>query len=97
MFSSNFGNPELQDIDQEIEEIKMDLQSNTSSILIKPQDMKVKVDTYLNLISKIEQRLNFFKKSNTDSTAYKKIADVEKKIAILKNQLELDVKMYKSL
>lgn len=91
------NNDELNDIDQEIEGIKMDLQSNASSILIKPQDMKAKVDSYLELINQIEQRLNFFKKSNIDSSVYKKIADVEKKIAILKNQLGLDVKMYRNL
>ena len=91
------NNNELDDIDQEIDGIKMDLQSNTSSILVKPQDMKVKIDSYLGLINQIEQRLIFFKKSNTDGSVYKKIADVEKKIAILKNQLDLDVKMLKNL
>ena len=90
-----YSNPELQDIDQEIESIKMDLQSNSSSILMKPHDMKAKIESYLHMINQIEQRLNFFKKSNVDTQAYKKIADVERKIAILKNQIELDQKMLK--
>ncbi len=90
-----FDNEELNNIENEINEIQMDLSSNTNTILIKPLEMKMKIDNYLQIINQNEQRLMFFKKSNIGSDAHKKIIGLEKKIAILKNQLELNVKMMK--
>ena len=55
------NNSELSEIEQEITEIQYDLQSNTNTILIKPQDMKDKIETYLKNLSQIDQKLQFLK------------------------------------
>lgn len=91
-----FSVEELLDIENEVTEIEMDLSSNSNLIFTKPSEMKVKVEEYLNLISNIESRLNFFKNSNVESDVYNQIKNLEKKIAIIKNQLALDLKSIRS-
>ena len=91
------NNSELSEIEQDLTEMQMDLDSNTSTILIKTQEMKKKIEQYLYIIDQSSQKLNFFKNTITDSSPeiYKKMKELEKKISILKNQLELDIKMIK--
>ena len=91
------NNSELFEIERDLTEIQMDLDSNTSTILIKTQEMKKKIEQYLQIIEQNSQKLNFFKNSITDSSPeiYRKMKELEKKISILKNQLELDIKMLK--
>ena len=90
-------NSELSEIEQDLTEMQMDLDSNTSTILIKTQEMKKKIEQYLYIIDQSSQKLNFFKNTITDSSPeiYKKMKELEKKISILKNQLELNIKMLK--
>jgi hypothetical protein len=89
-------NSEINEIDEQITEIQLDLQSNSSTILLKPQLMRQKIDSFLKSIAQSEQRLYFFRKSNIiDKESFIKIGELEKKIAILKNQIELNQKMLK--
>ena len=88
-------NPELNEIEQEIAGIQLDLHSNTSTILIKPQEMKVKIELYISDLNQIEHKLQFLKKS-VGETNSKKINELEKKISVLRNQIELNLKILKS-
>lgn len=92
-------NQELFDIEQEVTGIQVDLQSNTSTILLKPLEMEKKIVSYLFDLTEIERKILFFKKSNPDldSSMYKRISDLENKILILKNQINLDQKMLKKM
>ena len=92
-------NQELFDIEQEVNGIQVDLQSNTSTILLKPLEMEKKIIDYLSNLTEIERKILFFKKSNPnlDSSKYERINGIENKILILKNQIELNQKMLKKM
>ena len=88
---------ELVEINNELVELQFDMQSNSSSILLKPIDMHKKIISYLDNLNEIEQKLLFFRRSESDldSISFRHISELEKKIAILRNQLELDIKILK--
>ena len=98
-FSDNQNSDaELNEIEREIEDIQFDLQSNSDSILVRPKEMKTIMDDYIHRIEQNSQKLYFFKKSNSGSLEiYKRIGELEKKMAILKNQIEINLKMLKKL
>ena len=86
---------ELIELETEFKQLQLDLQSNTNSILLKPKEMKAKIETYLLNIDSISNKLDFLKKTNVSHDNFKKISQLEKNIAILRNQVKLDIKMFK--
>lgn len=84
---------ELEEIEREFNELQLDMQSNTNSILLKPKEMKVKIESYLHTLSSIAFKLEFLKKSITQPEFYTGIVKLEKELIILRNQIELDLKI----
>ena len=84
---------ELKEIKQEFIALQFDLQGNTNSILMKPKDMKGKIKEYMKNLDNIIQKLDFLKKTTNQTNISKEIGKLEKEISILKNQIELDLKM----
>ena len=92
-------NADLIEIEQEINEIQLDLQSNTDSILVRPIETKPLLEKYLFRLDQNNQKLQFFRRSNPNSSKkiFSKISELEKKMAVLKNQIEINLKMLKKL
>lgn len=93
----NIGNFDLQEIKTEFSGLQFDLEGNTNSILMKPKEMKEKIDDYLKNLDIISQKLDFLKKTTNQAGIFKEIGSLEKEIAIMKNQLNLDLKMMTKL
>lgn len=99
MSSSDYSEDfqELREIEQDITEIELDLRSNVNSILIRPDDMRAKIESLQMLINQNDQKLQFLRKSSTNPLAefFKRIKEIEKRVTVLKNQIEINLKAFK--